>query len=205
MQVFDQRGSAPHLEPWSRQDKSGICSNASSWHFGILRLVPFFHWWFLLMQVFDRHSQVLLDLGDLSHLGVELFDVACHRMFAVPKNTSETLSLAFVHRPSKHGIENVCTPSLLPDRKKDAPWCLLRANPHVETPSGMGSEHHNRLLMTDLLRNHGLVAVFCASEGVHSMQGRSHRCEGTSSNVHRIVEKPPLPGFGVLNLARKRS
>ena len=70
MQVFDQRGSAPHLEPWSRQDKSGICSNASSWHFGILRLVPFFYWWFLLMQVFDRHSQVLLDLGDLSHLGV---------------------------------------------------------------------------------------------------------------------------------------
>jgi hypothetical protein len=26
------------------------------------------------------------------------------------------LSLAFVRRPSKYGIENICPPSLLPDR-----------------------------------------------------------------------------------------
>jgi hypothetical protein len=41
--------------------------------------------------------------------------------------------------------------------------------------------------MTDLLHDHGLVPVFCALEGVHSMQG-SHGCEGMSSTVHRIVK-----------------
>jgi hypothetical protein len=73
----------------------------------------------------------------------------------------------------------------------------------------MGNEHHDRLLMTDLLRNHGLVAVFCASDGVYSMQG-SHRCKGTSSNVHRIVEKGSFcasesPKWLDLGLKRQKS
>jgi hypothetical protein len=70
----------------------------------------------------------------------------------------------------------------------------------------MVNEHYNRLLMTDLLRNHGLIAVFCASEGVHSMQG-SHRREGTSSNVHRIVENGSFCASGSskwLDLGPKR-
>jgi hypothetical protein len=73
----------------------------------------------------------------------------------------------------------------------------------------MGNERCNRLLMTNLLRSHGLVAVFCASDGVHSMQG-SHRCEGTSSNVHQIVENGSFCASGSskwqdLGLKRQKS
>jgi hypothetical protein len=71
----------------------------------------------------------------------------------------------------------------------------------------MANERCNRLLMTNLLRNHGLVAVFCPLEGVHSTQG-SHRCEGTSSNVHpRIIENGSFCASGSskwLDLGLKR-
>jgi hypothetical protein len=73
----------------------------------------------------------------------------------------------------------------------------------------MCNEHCNWLLMTDLLVSHGLVAVFCVSEGVHSLQG-SHQCEGMSSNVHRIGENGSFCASGsskwlALGLKRQKS